>query len=54
MPCFVDDGKRGHFIIDGANYPMELIDLPCIIESHRSNDGVTLYKSADIAQVLCG
>jgi len=31
---------------------LQLVDLPCIIESHKTTDRKTLYKTADISQVF--
>ncbi|KAK3092622.1 hypothetical protein FSP39_005073 [Pinctada imbricata] len=33
-------------------FQAKMVDLPCIIESHKTVDGKTFYKTADICQVL--
>lgn len=30
----------------------QLVDLPCIVESYKTLDGKTLYKTGDISQML--
>jgi hypothetical protein len=31
---------------------MELVDLPCVAETRKTADNVTLYKSADVGQMI--
>lgn len=38
-------------VIDGKNYNVTLVDLPCIVESWKTLDRILFYKSADIHQV---
>jgi len=44
--------RRGHVQFDGWNFTCRLVDLPTIIESHKSIDSKTFYKTADISQML--
>ena len=30
----------------------QLVDLPCIIETHKTLDNKTLYKTGDVSQML--
>ena len=32
--------------------PPQVVDLPCIIESHKTLDKKTIYKTGDISQML--
>jgi len=46
--------RRGHVQFDGWNFTCRLMDLPTIIESHKTIDNKTFYKTADICQlVIC-
>lgn len=38
-------------IVDGKRYTVTLVDLPCVIDTHKTLDRRTFYKSADIHQV---
>ncbi|KAG8884440.1 hypothetical protein FRB97_004214 [Tulasnella sp. 331] len=50
---FKQDGRRGGvFHIGNATYTTKLVDLPCIIESHKTLDNKQLFKVADICQAL--
>lgn len=44
--------RRGHVQFDGWNFTCRLMDLPTIIESHKTIDSKTFYKTADICQLL--
>ena len=44
--------RRGHVQFDGWNFTSRLVDLPTIIESHKSIDSKTFYKTADLCQML--
>merc|ERR1712013_746639 len=44
--------RRGHVQFDGWNFTSRLVDLPTIIESHKTIDSKTFYKTADICQML--
>jgi len=44
--------RRGHVQFDGWNFTSRLVDLPTIIESHKTIDNKTFYKTADICQLL--
>jgi len=44
--------RRGHVQFDGWNFTSRLVDLPTVVETHKSIDNKTFYKTADIAQML--
>lgn len=46
------DERNGFFTLDGVDYPAKLMDLPNLVESHKTADKRTFYKSADIHQVF--
>ncbi|XP_070553985.1 transcription initiation factor TFIID subunit 7-like [Ptychodera flava] len=46
------DGRHGTVRLEGDAYAAKLVDLPCTIESHKTTDRKTFYKTADIAQML--
>eukprot|EP00727_Mastigamoeba_balamuthi_P012126 m51a1_g7536 hypothetical protein (230) ;mRNA; r:54583-56400 len=46
------EGREGYFKMDGEALPFQLRDLPCIVETHKTSDGTTLYKSSDVGQVI--
>eukprot|EP00178_Gracilaria_changii_P009355 TRINITY_DN273_c0_g1_i1.p1 TRINITY_DN273_c0_g1~~TRINITY_DN273_c0_g1_i1.p1 ORF type:complete len:355 (-),score=99.84 TRINITY_DN273_c0_g1_i1:1511-2575(-) len=46
------DERNAVFTIDGKDYPASLLDLPCIVETHKTADKRTFYKSGDLHQVL--
>lgn len=48
----INEDRTGLFTCDGTEYPAKLMDLPCIVESHKTADKRTFYKSADVHQVL--
>ena len=47
-----NDLRHGNVKIDGEKMTAKLVDLPCIIESLKTLDMKTFYKTADIAQML--
>jgi transcription initiation factor TFIID subunit 7 len=49
---FDRDGRRGMVSIRGKHYAASVVDLPCIIEGHKSWDRKNFYKVADIHQML--
>ena len=44
--------RRGIVEFDSWNMSAKLVDLPTIIESHKTIDRKSFYKTADIAQML--
>lgn len=46
------DERNGVFTLDGVEYPATVMDLPTLVESHKTADKRTFYKSSDIHQVL--
>lgn len=46
------DERNATFTIDGTPYPASLMDLPCLVETHKTADKRTFYKSGDLHQVL--
>jgi hypothetical protein len=52
---FIDlniDTRKGKIIFDNEIFEARLVDLPCIIESLKTTDKKTFYKSSDISQML--
>lgn len=45
------DGRHGIVRVDRVPLAAKLVDLPCIIESLKTIDKKTFYKTADICQV---
>jgi TATA-binding protein-associated factor Taf7 len=48
----VDFPRKGRVQFDGWHFTSRLVDLPTIIESQKSIDNKTFYKTADICQLL--
>lgn len=46
------DERNATFIVDGKEYPASLMDLPCLVETHKTADKRTFYKSGDLHQML--
>lgn len=44
--------REAVFLLNGARYPATLRDFPCIVETHKTADKRTYFKSADVHQVL--
>jgi len=44
--------RKGHVQFDKWNFTSRLLDLPTIIESHKTIDNKFFYKTADICQLL--
>lgn len=53
VPIFVADGRHGIVRVDRVPLACKLVDLPCILESLKTVDKKTFYKTADICQVRC-
>jgi TATA-binding protein-associated factor Taf7 len=47
-----DKNRRGRFRINNEMYPCELVDLPCVVESYKTMDCQTYYKSGDVSQMI--
>lgn len=47
-----NDMRNGAVRFDGWVLPAKIIDLPTIIESHKTLDSKNFYKTADIAQMM--
>lgn len=45
------DSRRAVFNLGRTMYNAKLVDLPCIIESQKTNDNRHMFKTADISQV---
>lgn len=43
---------RFAFTMDGKKYPARLVDMPCVLESQKTLDKNTFFKSGDIGQML--
>ena len=48
----LDDGRNASFTFDGVSRRARLVDLPTILETHKTFDNKQLYKIADISQML--
>lgn len=46
------DMRHGTVRFDGWTLPSKIIDLPCVIESHKTLDRKNFYKTADICQMM--
>lgn len=46
------DARRAVFHIGKQLYAAKLVDLPCVIESHKTLDNKQVFKIADISQML--
>ena len=46
------DSRRAVFNLGKSMYNAKLVDLPCIIESNKTNDNKHMFKTADISQML--
>lgn len=46
------DMRHGKVQFDGWSLPGKIVDLPTIIESHKTLDKKTFYKTADICQMM--
>jgi len=46
------DMKHGTVRFDNWILPSKIVDLPCIIESHKTLDKKNFYKTADICQMM--
>jgi len=49
---YFTEERRGKFVIGGQEYNMTLCDLPCVVETHKTLDSRSYYKSGDIGQIL--
>jgi len=49
---FQADYRHATVRFDGAALSAKLVDLPCIMESHKTVDNKSFYKTADISQML--
>lgn len=49
---FPADGRQGQLTLDGETLNIKLYDLPCLIESLKTLDMKTFYKTSDIAQIM--
>ncbi|KAH7816649.1 putative transcription initiation factor TFIID subunit 7 [Monocercomonoides exilis] len=47
-----NDHQHAEVVIDEETFPATLVNLPCIIESQKTFDQKTFYKTADISQML--
>lgn len=46
------DMRHGKVRFDGWSLPAKIVDLPTIIETHKTLDRKTFYKTADICQMM--
>lgn len=38
--------------MDGKKYPARLVDMPCVLETQKTLDKKTFFKSGDVGQML--
>ena len=48
----VDNSRKMIFNFDGELHPLTILDLPCIIEGHKTIDYKSFYKGGDICQMM--
>lgn len=49
---FNEDARNAKVLFDGVTFSAKLLDLPCIIESWKTFDKKSLWKTGDICQIL--
>jgi len=49
---FEEDQRNAKFRVGRKKYDAYVVDLPCVVESHKTLDKTSYYKSADIGQML--
>jgi len=49
---FKEDARNGRVLFDGVNFSARLVDLPCIVESWKTFDKKSLWKTGDVSQML--
>ena len=49
---FKEDARNGKVVFDGVNFSAKLLDLPCIVESWKTFDKKSLWKTGDVSQML--
>lgn len=47
-----EQGIKFRFTIDKKTYPARLVNLPCVLETHKTNDNTTYFKSGDVGQMI--
>ena len=52
MLIIFTDQRNAKFRVGRKKYDAYVVDLPCTVESHKTLDKTTYYKSADIGQVF--
>ncbi len=50
--CAIVRFRKGRVQFDGWHFTSRLVDLPTVIESQKTIDSKTFYKTADICQIL--
>ena len=48
----VDNSRKMIFNFNGELHPLTILDLPCIIEGHKTIDYKSFYKGGDICQMM--
>ncbi|CAM9998480.1 unnamed protein product [Pylaiella littoralis] len=44
--------RRFTFTMEGKKYPARLVDMPCVLETQKTLDKSTFFKSGDVGQML--
>jgi transcription initiation factor TFIID subunit 7 len=47
-----DGARKARLSIEGREYRAELVDLPCIVEAHKTYNRQIYYKVADVGQMV--
>jgi len=47
-----DNLRHGNVYLDNYVLPAKMVDLPCVMEAHKSIDKKVVYKTADLCQML--
>jgi len=49
---FRADQRQGKLNLDGDKLQIKLLDLPCLVETLKTHDKKTFYKTGDISQIM--
>lgn len=46
------DERKGTMMLDGREYNMRVLDLACVLETQKTLDKVTYFKTGDVGQIV--
>lgn len=49
---FEEDEKYGKLLFKGKEYPLSVLNLPCVTETYKTFDDINYVKVTDVGQVL--